>query len=185
MPLYSLLICLETPLSFFQISQRKKLKPSFHGILWLRNLTIIMIVQCIYELVGIIVKFKVTLNKIRQEFNTPASHWQGGVAHMVERSLRMREARGSIPRTSILISFLQFFSYHFTWSTANGHDPRVLSIIIIITLCTPYQRLKIYHRQTHYEYADKKQASFSLPMCPLNLSFLIFKLRQKQKGKEF
>jgi hypothetical protein len=25
----------------------------------------------------------------------------GGVAHMVERSLRMREARGSIPRTSI------------------------------------------------------------------------------------
>jgi hypothetical protein len=30
----------------------------------------------------------------------------GGVAHMVERSLRMREARGSIPRTSI-----PFFSY--------------------------------------------------------------------------
>ena len=27
----------------------------------------------------------------------------GGVAHMVERSLRMREARGSIPRTSIFI----------------------------------------------------------------------------------
>jgi hypothetical protein len=28
----------------------------------------------------------------------------GGVAHMVERSLRMREARGSIPRTSIPFS---------------------------------------------------------------------------------
>ena len=27
----------------------------------------------------------------------------GGVAHMVERSLRMREARGSIPRTSIVL----------------------------------------------------------------------------------
>jgi hypothetical protein len=27
----------------------------------------------------------------------------GGVAHMVERSLRMREARGSIPRTSMFI----------------------------------------------------------------------------------
>ena len=30
----------------------------------------------------------------------------GGVAHMVERSLRMREARGSIPRTSIIFFFI-------------------------------------------------------------------------------
>ncbi|GLU13035.1 hypothetical protein SLE2022_296840 [Rubroshorea leprosula] len=36
----------------------------------------------------------------------------GGVAHMVERSLRMREARGSIPRTSIYFSaFSAFFLF--------------------------------------------------------------------------
>ena len=57
----------------------------------------------------------------------------GGVAHMVERSLRMREARGSIPRTSIffyvlplqfahkviilvpLFFFLQSFNYNFVF----------------------------------------------------------------------
>ena len=38
----------------------------------------------------------------------------GGVAHMVERSLRMREARGSIPRTSIffLHNFFALFLAH-------------------------------------------------------------------------
>ena len=34
----------------------------------------------------------------------------GGVAHMVERSLRMREARGSIPRTSIFFPLLVVIS---------------------------------------------------------------------------
>ena len=41
---------------------------------------------------------------------------------MVERSLRMREARGSIPRTSI--PFIVF-----PIITANGHDERILSFI--------------------------------------------------------
>ena len=34
---------------------------------------------------------------------------RGGVAHMVERSLRMREARGSIPRTSKLLIFELYY----------------------------------------------------------------------------
>jgi hypothetical protein len=37
---------------------------------------------------------------------------KGGVAHMVERSLRMREARGSIPRTSIFYFLLFRVSWH-------------------------------------------------------------------------
>jgi hypothetical protein len=41
----------------------------------------------------------------------------GGVAHMVERSLRMREARGSIPRTSksglSLVGGIKFFAFFY------------------------------------------------------------------------
>jgi hypothetical protein len=41
-------------------------------------------------------------------------HILGGVAHMVERSLRMREARGSIPRTSTFSHLL--FMLSLPWS---------------------------------------------------------------------
>jgi hypothetical protein len=44
----------------------------------------------------------------------------GGVAHMVERSLRMREARGSIPRTSMLI--FVFFPTRIKFSRAGCMD---------------------------------------------------------------
>ena len=37
----------------------------------------------------------------------------GGLAQMVERSLRMREVRGSIPRVSILFAEFFFFLFEF------------------------------------------------------------------------
>ena len=37
----------------------------------------------------------------------------GDVAQMVERSLCMREARGSIPRISIMLNFLSFMDFNF------------------------------------------------------------------------
>ena len=48
----------------------------------------------------------------------------GDVAHMVERSLRMREARGSIPRVSIHFSnllFIHSYILYFTPCSQNEH----------------------------------------------------------------
>jgi hypothetical protein len=50
-----------------------------------------------------------------------AQQASGGVAHMVERSLRMREARGLIPRTSIFLFLIS--SYVWINQKHNSHTP--------------------------------------------------------------
>ena len=67
---------------------------------------------------GIIIKYIDYKNKFRR----------GGVAQMVERSLSMREVRGSIPRISRNFSFFKtlfrerFYIYGFTWVSEESRD---------------------------------------------------------------
>ncbi|GAB4857562.1 hypothetical protein Ancab_015470 [Ancistrocladus abbreviatus] len=68
----------------------------------------------------------------------------GGVAHMVERSLRMREARGSIPRTStfFLLSVDEVFNFLLRRFTvfASPQQSKLLStidFIVFIVLQVP------------------------------------------------
>ena len=53
----------------------------------------------------------------------PTGAWTGGVAQMVERALSMREARGSIPRTST-----RCYVGAPTVLEGRGHDPTVQEV---------------------------------------------------------
>ena len=57
-----------------------------------------------------------------------AANKNGDVAQMVERSLSMREVRGSIPRISTFSSFFQLVELFYEWGTQILHDYTSLCI---------------------------------------------------------